>query len=77
MSLKATNTNSYNSRKTSVHQLYHPCIEIKNTKIGKYKKIISITCKLQKIYTNLSRLKDLLSLLRKNFVGILLNEYTY
>ena len=68
-----TNTNNYDNSK--IERLFDLCIESKYTKIVRYKKMILITWKLQEIYTDLWRPNDLFLLLKKTYIGLLLDKF--
>lgn len=59
-----------------VEKLYNLCIESKDTKIIKYKKITPITRKLQEIYGDLWRSHNLPLLSRNIYTAVLLNKFT-
>lgn len=57
-------------------KLYNTYIESKLTRIIKLKKMTLTTQKLQKIHIDLWRLHDPLSLSSRNYITLLLDEYT-
>lgn len=71
------NTNSNNLEDPNIKQLYNFYIKTNYIKIIRYKKMIVIICKFQKIYTNLLGLYNLLLLLKKTYIILLFNEFTY
>lgn len=58
-------------------ELCDTCIKSKYTKIIKSKKMTLTTRKLQEIYVDLWRPHDPLSFLGRNYVTLLLNNYTW
>lgn len=61
----------------SIEQWYILCIKSKYIKIVRYKKMTLITHKLKEIHANLWKLYNPLLLLKKIYVGLLFNEFTY
>ena len=53
MVASTSENDSKNFEKTYVEQLCNSCIKSKQTKIVKYKKMTSTTCKLEKIHADL------------------------
>lgn len=60
-----------------VEQLYDSYLQSKNTKIVRYLKITLIICKLQEIHINLLEYHDLLSILEKNYIGLLFEKFPH
>lgn len=60
----------------NIEQLCDPCIEKKHTKNIRHKKMTLTTGRLQEINADLWELHNLSSLLRKFYVGLLLDKFT-
>lgn len=71
-----SNTNSIDLNDV-IKQWYNLYMRSKYTKIIRYKMIILTTCKFQEIYAKLLRSYNLLLLLKKIYISLLFDEFTY
>lgn len=69
--------NLENCEYTDIIKLYNLYIESEYTKTIRYKKMILTTCKLQEIHINLWGLYNISLLLRKTYIDLVLDEFTY
>lgn len=60
----------------SIEDFCDTCIESKHTRIIKYKAMTPIIQKLEKIHANFWGLHNPSSILRKSYIGLLLDKYT-
>lgn len=61
----------------AIKQIYNPCSKEKYKKITRHKKMILISCKPEKIYVDLLGLHNLFSLLKRIYIGMFFDKFTY